>query len=397
MTKLSDNLRAASFRGAPFHVDSSDVSIGRRGQLHEYPQRDKPYGQDLGRAAREIPITAFVVGQDYIEKANRLIDAFEEEGPGTLVHPELGSMTVTLAFNEKARVSFSASLGYASIIATFVESGELEYPTAASNTSVQSRLAAQNLEDVSIDNFAHTFSTAGMPGFVADEAKRRLGSLAGIAGGPLTGIPGYANQATRFLREASGYISNPVSLGRAIAGYLGVYTTISATTNLYRTANNLLRLAKNDNLSSPAVPASPNVSSARQQIEQNTVAINTLSRQIILTQTVGVSSLIDTTVVDDALEIRDEILSALDEESMTAAFADYFALRQAYVAVYQDITERAKDGNRLTTMAPTGILPALVIAYDLYEDALRDSEIVVRNKIRHPGFVPPRPLQVLSR
>ena len=42
-------------------------------------------------------------------------------------------------------------------------------------------------------------------------------------------------------------------------------------------------------------------------------------------------------------------------------------------------------------------MPALVLAYDLYEDAARADEIATRNRINHPGFLPPIPLQVLSR
>lgn len=63
--KLSKNLRPASWRGVPFQVDSTDMGAGRRTQLHEYPQRDKPWVEDLGRAAREVAFDGFVTGADY--------------------------------------------------------------------------------------------------------------------------------------------------------------------------------------------------------------------------------------------------------------------------------------------------------------------------------------------
>jgi prophage DNA circulation protein len=47
-------------------------------------------------------------------------------------------------------------------------------------------------------------------------------------------------------------------------------------------------------------------------------------------------------------------------------------------------------------VTPAEPLPALVLAYDLYEDVARDGEITARNKIRHPGFVPAEKLKVLS-
>jgi prophage DNA circulation protein len=38
---------------------------------------------------------------------------------------------------------------------------------------------------------------------------------------------------------------------------------------------------------------------------------------------------------------------------------------------------------------------AVLCAGDLFDDPTRADEIVVRNNIRHPGFVPVRPLKVL--
>ncbi|WP_431355959.1 DNA circularization N-terminal domain-containing protein, partial [Algimonas porphyrae] len=47
-----DQLEKASFRGVPFHVSRSGGEVGRRVQLTEYPLRDRPYAEDLGRKAR---------------------------------------------------------------------------------------------------------------------------------------------------------------------------------------------------------------------------------------------------------------------------------------------------------------------------------------------------------
>jgi prophage DNA circulation protein len=46
---------------------------------------------------------------------------------------------------------------------------------------------------------------------------------------------------------------------------------------------------------------------------------------------------------------------------------------------------------------PQATQPALVLAYSLYEDASRDADIIARNNVRHPGFVPGgRTLEVLA-
>ena len=120
-------LRRASFRGVPFEVTSSNLSIGRRTQTFEYPQRDDPFTEDMGRSKRTIRITAFVVGYDYIARMKRLIAACEKPGSGRLIHPWLGSMEVTPT-DLSAPVFESNRVAFVSL--TFVESGKLQYPNA---------------------------------------------------------------------------------------------------------------------------------------------------------------------------------------------------------------------------------------------------------------------------
>ncbi len=94
------------------------------------------------------------------------------------------------------------------------------------------------------------------------------------------------------------------------------------------------------------------------------------------------------TEVTDRLDTLME--SATDDES-------YQALADLRSATAKDITARGADLARVVAYDPPATRPALVIAYDLYEDAGRDAEIVGRNHVRHPGFVPGgQPLEVLS-
>ena len=60
------------------------------------------------------------------------------------------------------------------------------------------------------------------------------------------------------------------------------------------------------------------------------------------------------------------------------------------------VLAESATASRLTTYTPGTTLPAVVLAYDLYEDASRSDELVRRNGLSHPGFVPPEPLKVLS-
>ena len=80
-----EKLLEASFRGVPFKVEEESAGTGRRVETHEYPNRDKPYTEDLGKVTFRPSITAYVVGDDCFDQRDRLIEALNKPGPGTLV------------------------------------------------------------------------------------------------------------------------------------------------------------------------------------------------------------------------------------------------------------------------------------------------------------------------
>jgi prophage DNA circulation protein len=104
-----------------------------------------------------------------------------------------------------------------------------------------------------------------------------------------------------------------------------------------------------------------------------------------------------TTSYANMLEVRDTLLSAIDEEMLVADDTVYVALQEARAAVWTDMTTRARDSSRIKSLTPKQIQPALVLAYDQYGDASRDAEIITRNNIRHPGFVPAKPISLLTQ
>ena len=167
-----DELQPASFRGVPFVVETTGAQFGRRTALHEYPQRDKPYSEDLGRLARKFTITGFVLEPDYFQKRDRLLNAIETAGPGELVHPFLGTMQVTL---ERSNLNESTGQGgMATFTLSFIEAGEIVFPSTSIDTKgrVESN-ANQSLVQIRGD-FANRFSVIKRPGFVFDEAQSVL-------------------------------------------------------------------------------------------------------------------------------------------------------------------------------------------------------------------------------
>ena len=75
---------------------------------------------------------------------------------------------------------------------------------------------------------------------------------------------------------------------------------------------------------------------------------------------------------------------------------NFDALADLRSGVGRYVLGESATASRLRVFTPSTTLPAVVLAYDLYEDAARSDELVTRNGLRHPGFVPAEPLKVLS-
>ena len=136
-----DRLLDARFRGAPFRVEShSAEAAGRRAAVHEYPGRDVPYAEDLGRRVSEYLIQAYVLGPDYDRARDRLVAACAAPGPGRLVHPRLGEID---ALCTGCTVSERTDEGgMARITLTFVAAGAARYPAVTVDTAAALAAAA---------------------------------------------------------------------------------------------------------------------------------------------------------------------------------------------------------------------------------------------------------------
>ena len=100
-------LQMASFKGAPFYVDQQGRSSGRRTVIHQYPKRDIPYAEDMGRKAYGYQVRGYCIAyphdtkyelwrRDYRIARDILRNALEQGGPGRLQLPSLPPVIVAL-------------------------------------------------------------------------------------------------------------------------------------------------------------------------------------------------------------------------------------------------------------------------------------------------------------
>jgi prophage DNA circulation protein len=152
-------LKQASFRNLPFAVENFGGEHGRRLAEHEYPDRDVPWAEDLGRRKRSLRVRGFLLsnspvygGGDVGDQLQRMIGAAEAKGSGPLVHPVLGALTV----NCRSFVHESAADGdnFIAIAFDFIEGGVRTFPTTQAATGSVVNSAAASAQSAARTSFA---------------------------------------------------------------------------------------------------------------------------------------------------------------------------------------------------------------------------------------------------
>lgn len=393
-----DNLRRGSWRGVPFYWQSSDTDLGRRTVRHDYPQRDDAYFEDMGKTPREFTLEMYVVGPEYMAARDLLNDAFEQAGPGTLVHPTFGSLDVVVSGRVKLRETTEEG-GMARFTATFVRSGAAKYPSAAVDTAEDVRLRAAALQEAQVlANFERSFSVAKQTGFVRAAALTRIQALTSqmtaIARSIPTSVqtPGVLNDITGLQSGVASLVQKPRTLAQSLV------LLISSALNLAETplkrfglALDLFDVDFKWGRTSTATPS-------RVQDAGNQQATLDLYRAAALTVAAGAVADMVFDSVQDAGSVRDRLLDRLDVFT-DSTFDDniYLGFSALRTAVIKDIATRGADLASIVSYTPRQTMPSLLLAHIIYGDATKESEIITRNKLRHPGFVSGgTPLEVTS-
>jgi prophage DNA circulation protein len=121
-----DALKPASFRGAQFFCEVGNKSNGRRIVVHEFPKKDIPYSEDMGRRAKTFTVRAYCImssrrGNDYRPMRDALVSALEQNGPGKLQLPTIPAEQVVVT---RYRLTEDEKLGgYCVFEIEFAEAG----------------------------------------------------------------------------------------------------------------------------------------------------------------------------------------------------------------------------------------------------------------------------------
>lgn len=387
-------LRKSSYNGAAFFIESSDPEIGRRVQVTEYPQRDDPYTEDMGRKARRFDIEAIVLGPDYMTARDALMRELEKPGPGTLVHHYLGEMRVRLLECRGPRESTREG-GKASFRLSFIEAGEEPSPTQAPETGGEVTAAADAAQTAAKASFESKWGLGSGVTAIAADAAAMVKDVADSMGNIRTSVLGateplasLANSAKGLADAAATLIYLPGELADRIVSIAATVAAIPGTLSaslrsLSRASDIGSRLRALGSGQQMMSSTSTNAARANNQDALGSLVVQTAAisaaRQVAAAEFES---------FQDGAAARTSLVALLDLAEDAASDEVYPALVALRAAAVRDIAARAGERPRLITYTPAQTLPAIVLAHLMHGDATRESDLVTRNRIRHPLFVP---------
>ena len=403
MANLSRDLRPASFRGIRIAVESDDTSFGRRIVTSEFPGSDDATHEDLGKAVRKFNVKLVVLGRDYLAKAKALEAALEAPGPASFIHPHYGELTVVV--HNATRSHSSNAIGEVQFTVSMERYGLPQYPTSAGNTATGLLSAAQGGFASVLTDFASHFVVVGVPDFIGADATLRnqsfIDGLKNILGssGIAQAFPILNVFSSDFAQAAIGiYEALMAAVAPKRKPVIGAAST-AITPSAPRMVRSLMSAADQRLTDDNAV-----TSTSMSVRVQNAQSLDFLHRLSSLSAGVGSVRHVSFESREDALAIRDGLSDRLgnlrDELGAAGWDRSWQSAADLQAALNRDISERIGRLPRTVHIRPASVRSSLALANRLYGDqpeALmqRAGDIVRRNAIRHPGFVPAEAMEVL--
>jgi prophage DNA circulation protein len=363
-------------------------------------------------------LEAYIIGPDYMGWRDDLIKALEQRDVGELIHPYRGILNVALV--APARITESADEGgMARFTLSFIQVDNNTQPSFRPDTPALVNAAADNAKAALGKDFAKKFSIKGLADFVVNGAMAIInGALDFVSyvsnftnNGPLGELMHAASAISGALATL---MSTPAMLASGIQGQIyGLASLRSTPAEAFAAMQSFFSSFSGfdsglNNSSTPSIPPILLTTPSRIQQQINQSAVIDLVRRTAIVEATRASSQIDFTSYNDAQAALTLLANALDTELLSMTITStgqavpisddvYDALLTLRVAMVRDINARGANLAQLTTITLPSTMPSLVAAYRIYGDCTMEADIVVRNNIRRPGFLPGGiPLEVLS-
>jgi len=414
-----ESLRSASIDKIAFLVDSTEFSGGWNIDEKNIPVKEElsataniaaenaikaqlrpdargPEIRDASKKAKIFNVLMHFIGDEYLTERNRVLDRFEKGGEMDLVLPTLGTVK---CFVQDFRSTFNNSEGgFEQIDATFIAAPKAKQVITTVDTSTALKDGVVSAKTAIDEAFGYNVSD------VADSVFEKASEVADALSGSvfdLIGLGEANNELTDFvlrIREFQGDIDTIIRAPQTyydeiqglLGGSVGIFDRFEDQFEAMKQMFDFGDDFKAVNITTPD----------RQTESDNQESVVFTTRALCSVQMAESASQIILVSVDQANTITESTLSTLDAISLEVADSNqsqalFDAIENVRSLFLNSINAKITDLPESRDIVTNENEPAIVLAYDMYADIARDSEIVTRNNVSNP-LVCPKSLSVLS-
>lgn len=400
-------LWAASYKGVPFHFEEDRSKGGRDNVKHSFPHREDPYIEDMGRAVRYFSGTAYVHGDDADAQASALEAAFDAYGAGTLVVPYFGPVTVHCDEFERAVQRDKA--GFVAFDVKFVRAGASSALVSVPFLQNAAFVAASSLASAIAALFPSWITTLDEPDHVVAAAADTIAQAAATIDVLRQQYPAAPAASAKIRDRVAALIGAvPAAISDTSAPAGAASDLVAGVFQAARDLGNAMPPASAQRAGLALAEAFPSsgldlagvpflVSSARATVNADAAArVARLAGLTAYAEGVLRSSFV---ARPDGMTARAEVSGRFEAElyetNTGADAALYLAIDALRFGVVDWLTQTINTLAPVITVESAAIRPSLDLAWILYGDPTRADELVTRNNVRHPSFMP-RTIQALA-
>lgn len=399
----TQRLAQASWRGVVFSVRSEELPTGgRKTALHDFPNSDERFVEDLGEIPPRFTVTAFVHGLDWLERAQALENALRTAGPGRLVLPTFGAWTVwALPYSKSAsqtsvgEIEFSLEFATSRAVAGIIESVPAPEMVFAAGDTARDSIAG-GFGDI----FSAPGDSLGFGAMLSDVTSvcnetfsavstlmnaESLGEMTGVIRGLLGNAGSLLGDPLQLGLEFFGIDEDAPGLWQIVSEGLDTIDAVGALLNFAKSFGNNLALIQSDFDSGSTVSPVSGISlwapttGARIDRNDGRTAIVDSSRLAALVAAYEQASNGDYQTIDQIQTIRTDIedvyaemmqIDAQDVGSIPANREVREAMAELRIRALSVLDQKAQSAWLTSTIIRTGGLTAPSLTYLLYAESL---------------------------
>lgn len=363
--------------------------LGRRTVVHEYPNSDNRYVEDLGKIAGKYVLDIEIqeaTASSYKRSRNALMKALQTQGVGTLTHPTLGKKKV-VPIPSSMSEDFISENGIVAFRITFLESTLNVFPESTQGSqgflaNLYDRLLGEN--GSALSNLVDYFSE-GIELF--NQARDGIQEVTDTINDVVSTVNGIADEVAAFTADIQEFSASIITLMQTPANlaqrFTTIYNSIATITDDFSIMTNIVMQIFGSVDRTKVSGNSPLVN----QANTNKIALANYTDVACLNIAYLATTNIDFTSqgdIDAMLTRLNTAFDSLDPDSIDEGV--YYTLQDAR-------TQNRLILQNLRTTLPyyvsirSNLIPSAVLAYNLYGDSSRADELNVLNGVEDPSFV----------